>query len=248
MIDRFNPSDRQVYNDSKILLGEFRTPPLIAFSTEEHLQRTKDAIMRNPSTLNCCDSLIIGGNDILDTRRDLLEFYLRQQDEMHVAPRASALELFFRVGFGLVERTVVRGFCIDQAEPEAVSIESYEIWQGLPQRERIQGMDAYLKAEEASLLARNLLEPNAKGTMINYASHYIDITIPRVTEEAPYHLHAAKDYAAREQVIEGALAALYLLREHHIAQEIEDGDDMDPFQKPTKIQKPPELPPDYYIG
>ncbi len=83
-------------------------------------------------------------------------------------------------------------------------------------------------------------------------SHYIKrgttISTPRVNGEAPYVLHIAQDPDACTQLTEGALAALYLLREHQVAQNMRDaGEFLDP---PTDTEEPPEpgTPPGYYLG
>lgn len=96
------------------------------------------------------------------------------------------------------------------------------------------------------MLAMNLLEDEKEGTIMNYATG-ISISTSRVTGEPSYTVHANQDPEARYQMTEGVLAAMYLLREHHIGQSVSDANTL--FEPTVDTVRPPETPPPgYYLG
>lgn len=240
----FNFTGGEIYETTREMMGPYRVEPLSAFSTEEHLQRTLNALRDNPNKLTVDRSEIIGGNALLKEHQEDLEMWLYAQDVPNKVPRAAALNRFFNIGFGLVERTVVsrqlgRG-------NEMVSPRAHKEWTEAPQAERVTEMHAYLEAQGADLLARNLLEGDQQqGSMMQFACD-LTVSISRVTGEEPYRMNSSQDPDAKEQVTEGVLAALYLLREHQVAQEMYD---MDKALAPPEQEKPSdETPPGYYLG
>jgi hypothetical protein len=144
-----------------------------------------------------------------------------------------------------VEHTVVDHY-IDQADPAMVTPEAYNIWTKQPLEERVQEIEAYLSAQEADLLALNYLEGNREGSIMSFILKNLNVTILRVTGEAPYVLGASRDPAVSDRLTEGVLAAMYLLREHQIGQAIHDADVS--LAPPIVSPQPPEAPPGHYLG
>ena len=209
-------SHERVTADSSRLLGRYEVEDFSLFSTEEYLQRVFDGFRLNPTSMLVGESRIAYGTSLLVAQRNQLETTLREQGSTDVAAMASTLDWFFRIGFGMVEGTLVAHHVFGAKFDEADS-DRYAVWRDLPQAERIAEMRLYLEAEDAHLLALNLLDAQTFGTMINYASN-ISLSTPRVTGRPPLEVSASDSPEARSNVIEGSLTALYLLREHLKAQ------------------------------
>ncbi|HEU5122229.1 MAG TPA: hypothetical protein VFT59_05275, partial [Candidatus Saccharimonadales bacterium] len=58
--------NNRMYEESRELLGKNRLEPLSVFSTEEHLQRTFDALRSDPNKLPVTYSSIGGGTTLID--------------------------------------------------------------------------------------------------------------------------------------------------------------------------------------
>jgi hypothetical protein len=237
----FDPSQMRV--EAEELLGYSRLEPLSLFSTEEYLQRSVDSFRMNPNQLSVAYSNISGGNFILDGHRATLEAQNYLQDTPDRVPKISALNIFFHLGYGLVERTIASHY-ISQADPEMTTPEAYTAWTEQPLEERVEEMKAYLHAQDADLLAQNLLESENEGSMAQFAKN-LNVTVPRVTGEETYILNGNESAAASTELTEGTLAALYLLREHQIGQDMKD---MDKDEAQKASDKPPETPPGHYLG
>lgn len=249
MNERYNKAlgyeDSQINREARELLGNRRLEHLGVFSNEDHLQRTLDTFRNNPNSIAAIESLIGGGNALLRERRSVLEAQLYDDDDPDRAVRISILNDFFRVGFGVVEHTVV-SHRITQGENEVLEPEAYMRWAaGTPQAERVEEMKAYLSSQEADMLARNFFDGDEEGTMMRFM-HGLTVSSPRVNGEAPYVMSVNQDTEARNQLTEGVLAAMYLLREHQIGQEMRDAAEI--LEPSDDTPLPPETPPGYYLG
>ncbi len=238
--DQFNPSREQVNAKAQQMLGTERVLPLDTVSTEAHLQRIADKFQSNPNSMLCNYSNIMGGTPLLERRRAHIDARLMSEDDPLTPVRTSALEKLYRIGFGIVEGATTLHY-IGQAEPSAVSQPVYESWLEHPQDERLAEMGIYLKSQGADLLARNLLEPECEGTLLNQG-YTCEVNVRRVTGGDSYRLSAASDTDARSELVEGALAGLFLIRCHQVAQ----------FEADLTPPQPPERPdqalPGYYLG
>lgn len=236
----------EIYETTREMMGPYRVEPLSAFNTEEHLQRTLESFRNNPNILVISRSDIIGGNELLAAHQADLELRLYSQDTPNKVPRATALNRFFRIGFGMVENTVI---CGRIGYPnEMVSPRAYDEWAKAPREERVAEIRSYLRAQDADVVARNLLEGQQGGSMMEFACD-LTITVPRVTGDEPYRMSSAQDPEAREQLTEGVLTALYLLREHQVGQEMLDMNKQ--LTPPAELETPVEdkqLPPETYLG
>jgi len=151
---------------------------------------------------------------------------------------------FFRVGFGRINYALANDHPIDQASSDAVSPDSYGEWLKQPRTGRTTEMQTYLENNGAGLLATSFLNTEQHmGTVLNFAATTYHVAIPRVAGEEPYNLSAVDDPEAAREATEGALAALYLIREHHIAQAMQDVANNDIDTTP-----PSETLPGYYLG
>lgn len=236
----------EIYETAREMMGPYRVEPLSVFSTEEHLQRKLANFKDDPNILVIEKSEIIGGNGLIKAHCADTDLRLHVQDIPNKAPRATALNKFYKLGFGLVENTVVThrlGFGNEMVSPRA-----YSEWAEAPREERVVEMRSYLEAQDARLLAQNLFDGDQEGFMMKFASD-LTISISRVTGEEPYRMNSREDPEAREQITEGVLTALYLLREHQIGQEMLDMDKR--FAPPAEPETPVEnkqQPPETYLG
>ena len=237
----------EIYETTREMVGAYRVEPLSAFSTEEHLHRVLESFRGNPNMLVMNRSDIIGGNELLKAHQAAVELQLYSQDIQDRVPRAAALTRFFKIGFGMVEHTIVSsrvGY-----ENEMVTPEAYRQWAQAPREDRIAEMHSYLQAQEAGLLAHNFLEGVKEGSMMEFVCN-LTMGVTRVTGGEPYRMDSAQDPEAREHITEGMLTALYLLREHQVGQEIRD---MDKLLAPVEPEAPSEdedrqTPPETYLG
>lgn len=250
----FKFTSSEVYETAREMMGPYRLESLSAFSTKEHLQRKYNSFRDNPNLLAVRRSEIIGGDNLLKEHREDLERRHHTYDAYDKISRLDALHRFFNIGFALVERTIVShrlGYGSETVTPRA-----HKEWVETPQAERVAEMHAYLGAQDADLLAYNLLEGEQEGSMMQLVCDFT-VSVSQVTGEEPYRMDASQDPGAKEQVTEGVLAAMYLLREHQVAQEMHDMDKLlgPPEQKTvtdtappekTKGTTPPEAPPGYY--
>lgn len=231
------PSDDETAR--ALLGGNYRLSALNAFSTEDHLQREREKITLDPNTLIQRDRRgIAGGHGVIRARRELIEQHLLAQDAPDMAVRASSLENFFRLGFGIVERSITGGFTVEQADVSETT-QQYQEWIQQPQEARMAEMRAYLRTHDAELLSTNFLEPEVPGTLIHFATTATTTTM-RVTGEEPFHLSGTEDPVARGEAIEGTLAALFLLREHQVAQEMHDMLQLYEPAAPDQADPPPD--------
>lgn len=243
MSERFHSLNTEHINrESRELLGEKRLASLSVFSTEEYLQRFLDVFKDNPNVVTN-NSSIGGGNSLVQEYRAVIEIQVPEITPDRI-PRISALYTFFRIGFGIVENIVVDHY-IEQADPAQITPGMYKLWLRQPQEERAQEVKAYLSAQDADMLALNLFESEREGTIINYAKG-LTVSTARVTGEAPYVVYGGQDSEAQDQMREGVLAAMYLLREHYIGQNVSDANALLEFRIPELPES--EAPPGHYLG
>jgi hypothetical protein len=226
-------SEDQIKADSVRLLGTHRVGAFSAFSGESYLQRKADDLRYNVENFILSKSLIGGGDELIRAQYSQISTQLESEDHPDVAVTTSSLIWFFRLGFGLVERTAVLDAVQGRKFDENTDGPIYARWRDLSIENRQSELTAYLEGQNAALLAKNLLEPDTPGTLL-WHSVKCGVLTHRVTGGEPLHMSALDNLDARNNVIEGSLSALYLLREHHIGQIAE------PLEKPHDI---PIIPP-----
>lgn len=221
--------------------GEPMTPPefpLAKLSAPQNVKRVQEQCVSNTeirfARLNPC---IAGGTELVAMcRADIIESScaapLGDEDMMSFLAGYNIAERIFLTGFSMVDRTVTDvNFVMPpkgHASLERTNPSVYKQWrEGKDLAARINEMKVWLDAEDAGLLGAAFLDTGSFPA--GYEQYELGQTLMNSILTAgtgttffdgkgqERQVLVSKSQALCEQAYEGALAALYLVREHYMA-------------------------------